>query len=260
MYVFLICAFTVLVVLLLFYIKAYFLLIKKPILKLYEKRKSDINYCLISNMPKRLLDLIVLFEDREFYKHKGLNYNAIKAAFKHNIKHKGAKIGGSSITQQLCKNLYFKFEGTIARKICEAIITLKMEKVLDKRQILELYLNVIYFDNGQYGIVDAAKFYFNKNVCDLTINEIYILVVMLPVVGIYNILNVPKSFCEYKNQKAKNHNGDFTKEEYNIIFEHTADNLDEDLIKINTEAYKKYSLGPMINEKYGIGSMWQKNL
>ncbi len=259
-----ICLAVIMAALIVCIIEACVIMMKKPLLKIYEKRSSEPDYCHYADMSEHLIRIITILEDDIFFEHHGFNFKAFRKCLKHNLKHPDAKIGGSTITQQLCKNLYFHFEPSYRRKLCEAVITLYAERKFSKEKILELYLNVICFDNGQYGIQSASEFYFGKKASELTFNQAYILCAMLPVVGIYNLYRVPKIFCEYKNKKAQAHYAtnslEFTRKEIDEIIRHNEKNLDEELIKRDPESAAAYLRGPMINEKYGIGSEWQEKL
>lgn len=226
----------------------------------YKKRSKEKDFCNIEEIPEELSLILMEMEDDRFLTHKGVDWIAVKDSFIHNLKYSN-KVGASTITQQLCKNLYFSFESSYMRKIIEIIMALRTEKILTKEQILELYMNIIYYDNGQYGIVNAAEFYFGKKVSELTFNEAFFLAVLLPVVGIYNPLRVPEQFCVYRNNKARiRWMCDFiTGNELKSIINHTPDNLDEDMIIHTPEEYEKYVRGPMINERFGVESEWQKN-
>lgn len=241
-------------------IKTYKLIKKNTPLDFYKKRSMEKDFCHIEEMPENLILPLLLMEDNLFFTHKGVDWTAVRKSIIHNIKYAN-KFGASTITQQLCKNLYFSFESSFKRKIAEIFMALHTEKTMTKEQILELYLNIIYFDNGQYGIVNAADYYFGKKVSELTFNESFFLTVMLPVVGIYNPLRVPEKFCKYRNRKAlvRWMITAFTGEELKEIIRHTPDNLDEDLIKHEPKEYEKYVKGPMRNERFGIESEWQKD-
>lgn len=242
--------------------KACKMLREKPIRALYEKRSAEPGYVYFSEMPEQVIRIFVFLEDKEFFTHHGINLKFIRLTIKYNLTHPGAQYGGSTITQQLVKNLYFSFEAVLSRKILEAIIALQMEKELNKQQILELYLNVICYDNGQYGISSAAEFYFGKKVQEMTWNEIFMIASLLPVVGIYNPFREPSKFCSFRNRKAKALRDEnyLTAEEYREIVRHTEKNMDEDLIWPDAALPKKFLQGPMINEKYGPGSPWQREM
>ncbi|HPP31938.1 MAG TPA: PBP1A family penicillin-binding protein [Soehngenia sp.] len=124
----------------------------------------------INKMPKYLLDAFVAIEDERFYEHPGVDIKGIGAAMIDNIK-SGSLRGGSTITQQLVKNVYLTNDVSITRKVKEAYLALQVEKVLTKDQILEAYLNRNYFGQNAYGVQEAARTYFSKDVEDLTLAE-----------------------------------------------------------------------------------------
>ena len=103
-------------------------------------------------MPKVLVDAVLATEDRKFFQHGGVDPVGIARAFLNDIRGKGAEQGGSTITQQYVKNVYLTSERSITRKLKEAVLAVKLERELDKKQILERYLNTIYFGRGAYGV------------------------------------------------------------------------------------------------------------
>lgn len=229
----------------------------KDIRQIYEERKKDKDFCPIEEISTRFIFFVLLFEDNGFYGHKGVAYKKrVFELIKLNIirKIKGlTPIGFSTITQQLIKNLYFSFEPKISRKIKEYFLAINAEKKLTKNEILELYLNVIYFDNGIYGVKNAANFYFNKEPKDLSLNQSCFLAVMLPVVGLYNPLFNPNKFVSYRNKKIEKSflNGYINEKQYKEILRHDENCLDEQLCEPSIE-YQKYNKpGPMINERFG---------
>ena len=104
--------------------------------------------------------VILHTEDSSFFGHKGFNWQYIKMFMKFNLSHFCLK-GGSTISQQLAKNMYLPFAKTFSRKISEAFLTVYIERRMTKYEIFETYLNIVYFGSGQYGIENAAKFYFD---------------------------------------------------------------------------------------------------
>ncbi|WP_160044167.1 transglycosylase domain-containing protein [Paenibacillus sp. USDA918EY] len=127
----------------------------------------------LEEMPKLLVDTFLAVEDRRFYLHQGLDYKGIGRALLNNTLQMRVSEGGSSITQQLARNLYLNREQTLLRKLNEASIALALEKRLSKRVILEMYLNQIYMGEGQYGVKAAAEHYFGiTNLKDLDIMQI----------------------------------------------------------------------------------------
>ena len=124
----------------------------------------------LSQMPQHLLDAFISIEDERFYEHIGVDPLGIMAAIADNFK-SGNLRGASTITQQLTRNLYLSNEVSWTRKITEAYLALKMERVLTKDQILEAYLNRSSFGQNAYGVQEAARTYFSKDVGQLTIAE-----------------------------------------------------------------------------------------
>ncbi len=126
----------------------------------------------IKNMPDYLGKAFISIEDERFYEHFGVDIKGIFAALLEDIKARSSVRGASTITQQLAKNVYLTNEKSLKRKIKEAYIAIKLEKQLNKDQILEAYLNKIYLGQGAYGVKEAAFTYFSKeNLKDLTIAE-----------------------------------------------------------------------------------------
>lgn len=154
--------------------------------KITQIRSSE-NYVTIENIPKSFLEAIVSIEDHRFYKHSGLDAISIVRAAASNIKNFKIISGGSTITQQLAKNIYFSSKRKYTRKIAEAIVALKLEKRLSKEEILELYVNIIYFGSGNYGIKEAANGYFNVEVNDLTLEQSIIIAGLPQAPSIYTI-------------------------------------------------------------------------
>ena len=134
--------------------------------------QSQDDFVKYDDLPKDLIDATVAVEDHRFWEHGSVDFVSIGRAIFSNIKAGEAKEGGSTITQQVSKNLYFMNDKyNRDRKIAELIMSSKLEKNYSKQQIFELYVNTIYYGNGYYGIKAAAKGYFNKEPKDLTIDE-----------------------------------------------------------------------------------------
>lgn len=125
----------------------------------------------LSTLPNYVPTAFLSIEDKNFYSHHGLNYKRILKALYKNLKNRNMGEGASTISQQLIKNTHLTSDKTIDRKVKEMLLTLKMEKQMNKDEILETYLNAIYFGNGAYGLDSASKIYFNKSAKDLTISE-----------------------------------------------------------------------------------------
>lgn len=129
----------------------------------------------LDNMDDKVKDYIITLEDKYFYYHKGFDVVRIAKTMLNNIKHGKIMAGASSISQQYVKNLFLTFKQTWERKIEEAFLTVRLETHYSKDEILEGYLNTIYFGQGIYGVKDASQYYFNKDISNLTIEESIIL-------------------------------------------------------------------------------------
>ena len=139
------------------------------------KGEKDVYYLEYEDIPQAVVDAMISTEDKNFPTHKGVDMKGITRAIWVNIKNKNISEGASTITQQLSRNTFtdfLGFETSWRRKIREMFVALEMEKKYTKRQIMEFYLNNIYFANGHYGIQAASQAYFSKNVDKLTLSEI----------------------------------------------------------------------------------------
>lgn len=134
----------------------------------------------LSRISPTLRQAVVASEDASFFTHEGFDWEGIKAAAKYNLEAGEFKRGGSTITQQLAKNLYLSPERSLFRKAREALITRSLEHHLTKERILELYLNVAEWGQGIYGAEAAARHHFQKSARDLTADEAAWLAAILP--------------------------------------------------------------------------------
>ena len=132
---------------------------------------NNVNYCYFSQINPNCIKAFIAVEDKNFYHHHGLSLPRIAKALINNLGAGYSKEGASTITQQLVKNTYLTNEKTLQRKVREAILALKVEQNFTKDQIIELYLNAIYFGNNVYGIANASEFYFHKTPAELSIAE-----------------------------------------------------------------------------------------
>lgn len=133
-------------------------------------------YASFEEIPPRLIEALLAIEDTLFFEHPGINVDAIVRAMIKNIQNARYVEGGSTITQQLIKNLALTREKTIERKLKEFLLALRLETILSKEEILERYLNHTYFGHGFYGIKTASLGYFRKNMEDLSLKEMAMLV------------------------------------------------------------------------------------
>lgn len=134
----------------------------------------------LNRISPNLRKAVVISEDDTFWEHDGFNFSTMRDALERNLKEGRLAAGGSTITQQLAKNLWFSPERSILRKIKEAIMACRLELTLDKNRILELYLNVVEWGNGIYGAEAAARHHFGKSCASLTEYEAACLAAILP--------------------------------------------------------------------------------
>ena len=188
--------------------------------ELIETGSSSTDWVSLDNISNDFKNAVISVEDKNFYKHQGFDYLRIAKAMMLNIKNKAIVQGASTISQQYIKNMYLDFDQTWSRKIEEAFLTLELEVHYDKDYILEGYLNSINYGQGNYGIKQAAKYYFNKDTNELTLEEAIILA---------GIPKNPSNFNPVSNydnaiKRAKTvaltmvDNGYIDKETYNTLF------------------------------------------
>lgn len=152
----------------------------------------------LSQISPYLIKAVLIAEDDKFWQHEGFDFEAIKKAIEKDIKKKKFLVGGSTISQQLAKNLYLTPTKNPLRKIREAIITWKLEKTLSKKRILELYLNVAEWgDKGIFGIEMASRHYYGKSAKELSAEEAARLAAILPNPRKYNPLSNSR-YIEYR--------------------------------------------------------------
>src|SRR5213593_5062874 len=125
----------------------------------------------LQEIPKPLVNAVIATEDSRFFEHRGVDFVGIARAMLANVVSGRIRQGASTITQQLARSLFLSPKRDFDRKVREVLLALKIEQVLTKEQILELYLNQIYFGHGAYGVQSAAQTYFNKDVGQLSVSE-----------------------------------------------------------------------------------------
>ena len=152
--------------------------------------QSQENYTKIEDLPEFYLNAVIAVEDHRFYDHGAVDIISIGRAVWTNIKSFELREGGSTITQQLAKNIYFTQEKTALRKIAEIFMAFEIEKNCDKDEILELYVNTSYFGDGYYCVKEAANGYFDKEPIDMNEYESSMLA---------GIPNAPSVYAPTKN-------------------------------------------------------------
>lgn len=181
--------------------------------------KDKENYTNFSELPQMYKNAVIAVEDHRFYKHNGIDIIAIGRSAFNDIKAMSFVEGGSTITQQLAKNIYFTQEKKIERKIAEVFMAFEIEKNCDKDEILELYLNTSYFGDGYYTPKEACRGYFNKELNEMTDYECILLA---------GIPNAPSVYAPTKNPElAKQRQKQVMKKmiEYGYLTEEEADNI-----------------------------------
>ncbi len=144
---------------------------EKPLITRIEEIENSDNFVTFSKLPKNYLNAVVAVEDHRFYDHGPIDLIAIARAIWVNVSNWELREGGSTITQQLAKNVVLSQEETASRKLGEVIAAFDIEKNYSKDEILTLYVNTCYFGDGYYGIYEASMGYYNKEPKDLNLDE-----------------------------------------------------------------------------------------
>lgn len=144
---------------------------EKPLITRIDEITSKENYVPFDKLSKDYINAVVAVEDRRYYEHGPIDPIGIARAIWVNISNWELREGGSTITQQVAKNVIFSQEDTVTRKLGEIIAAFDLEKNYSKNEILAIYVNTCYFGNGYYGIYDASMGYYNKEPKDLNLDE-----------------------------------------------------------------------------------------
>ncbi|MBE9528035.1 MAG: PBP1A family penicillin-binding protein [Proteobacteria bacterium] len=216
----------------------------------------------LTTMPKYLIDAFLAAEDSGFYEHEGVSYISIARAFYKNVKAGRIVQGGSTITQQVARSFFLSSEKKISRKIREVIMAYRIERELNKDEILNLYLNQIYLGNGAYGVQAAAETYFGKDVEGLTISEAALLA---------GLPKAPSKYSPYTNLERAKERQEFVlnrmvEEEYINPNDAVAAFFEE--LNLKPKAIKTLWAGPYftehvrryIEEKYGENLLYKGGL
>ncbi len=208
-------------------------------------------YVSIDRIPKKVIYAFVAAEDRNFFKHFGVDIGAIIRAMIANLKAGRVVQGGSTITQQLAKNLFLTRERTIGRKIREALLAIKIERTFSKEKILELYLNQIYLGNGAYGVEAASRVYFGKHVEDLTLEEAALLAGLPKAPSKFNPLVNPELAKTRRNYVLRRmlEEGYITQEEYETAINKPV--VVSESSKYRVSDYVLDMIKEYLSEKYG---------
>ena len=172
----------------------------KPLEEMVQEIRSQKSYTKISNIPDIYKDAVIAVEDHRYYDHKGIDIIAIGRALLNDIRARELIEGGSTITQQLAKNMYFTQDKRLTRKIAEVFMAKKIESNYNKEEILELYVNYIYYGSGYYDIKSASLGYFDKEPQDLTEGESIMLAGIPNAPSVYNPKVSPRLARERQKQ------------------------------------------------------------
>lgn len=198
--------------------------------KVEEIKSETENYTNIEDLPQDYLNAVVAVEDRRFYTHSGIDIISIGRAVVRNITEMDLVEGGSTITQQLAKNVYFTQKKEFTRKIAEIFMAIEIEKNCSKDEILELYVNTSYFGDGYYCVGDAAEGYFDKEPKNMDLYECTLLA---------GIPNAPSVYAPTKNPElAKQRQGQVVNKmvKYKYLTQEQADKImEEDYYEPNNE-------------------------
>ncbi|MBQ3493901.1 MAG: transglycosylase domain-containing protein, partial [Clostridia bacterium] len=164
-----------------------------------EETNKAVCFVNLNTLPKHTKQCFISIEDKNFYEHNGLNYKRMAGAMLKNIKAMKIKEGASTISQQLIKNTHLSSEKTFTRKFNEILLTKQLEKILSKDEILEYYLNVIYFGDNCYGIENASQHYFSKPAKQLNLLESATLAGMIKAPNIYSPIKNSQKSLERRN-------------------------------------------------------------
>ncbi|MGC8972304.1 MAG: transglycosylase domain-containing protein [bacterium] len=159
-----------------------------PLAELYAEKRIIVP---IKDIPQYLKDAVVAIEDERFYSHVGIDLRGIARAIYRDLKRREFSEGGSTITQQLARNVFLTLERTPSRKIMEMLLALRIETTLSKEEILHLYLNIIYLGEGCYGVESASRTYFGKPVKNLNLAECALLA---------GIIRSPENYSPFRNK------------------------------------------------------------
>lgn len=217
-------------------------------IKQWEKEGKNIKISKIwiplNRISPYLVKAVLISEDDKFYRHSGFDIEGIKKAIEKDLKEKKFKYGGSTITQQLAKNLYLNPTKNPVRKIQEAIITWRIEKTLSKKRILEIYLNIAEWGQGIFGAEAASRYYFGKSASGLTPMEAARLASVLPNPIKYS----PVKSSKFVERKANliyfiMQKRGIIKEEYEEVDEESLNQIEQNKAETQTPSVESQSNG-----------------
>ena len=205
----------------------------------------------LEEYPDLVIDLILLIEDQRFYEHVGFDPIRIVKALMNNMLANRVVEGGSTISQQMAKNLFLTNEQTLSRKFNELFIASQMEMQYSKEEILESYLNTLYFGHGIYGLHEASQFFFNQELKDCSITQITMMI------GVINGPSIYSPYIDYEASMDKTHtllsylklNGYLNEEEYQSCINENVNLVEEKYEKSNSSYFIQAVLDEIHHKK-----------
>ena len=219
------------------------------LLTLFYDRKFRI-WIPITGLPDLVINAVVTAEDDTFFEHHGVNYKATREAMLHDVKKRRFSRGGSTITQQMIKNVFLSKEKTVTRKLREYVLAIKAEEILTKHRILEIYLNEVEWGDNIYGIEAASRFYLDKHASELTAAEAALLAGMLPNPHYYNPYKRPAKARDrqervlFNMQQAKL----ITQDEYSAALQEPLKLRQDGSSRMDLSAFKAGNGGPCYHD------------
>ena len=193
---------------------------KEPLETKVNDIRSDFTYVKKEQLPEYYVNAVVAVEDRRYYSHGPVDYIGILRAIVSNIRQQSFEEGGSTITQQVAKNLYYiNRENPVKRKVAECFTAIELEKKYSKDEILEMYVNIICFGSGYYGISEASEGYLKKKVEDINLGEAAMLAGIPNAPSAYSP-RVNKDYCKSRTGKVLKsllNNKYITQEQYDSV-------------------------------------------
>lgn len=187
--------------------------------------KNNPNFVSIEEVPKDYINAIIAVEDHRYYDHGAIDIIGLTRAVFTNIKNKELQEGGSTITQQVAKNLYFiEEDSAFRRKVAEMFMAIDIENNYSKEDILEMYINTIYFGDGYYGIKEACEGYLNKEPKDMNLAESTMMAGIPNAPSVY-APTVNKELCKQRQNKVIS-----SMVEYGYLNQEQADSIDQSFI------------------------------
>ena len=213
-------------------------------------KEENREYVKYDDIPARIIEGLVAIEDTQFFEHHGINPDAISRAIIKDIQAGGFVEGASTLTQQLIKMLILTREKKLIRKVKEALLAIRLETILTKEEILERYLNHVYFGHGYYGIKTAAKGYFNKDLYELSLKEMAILVGLPRAPSFYDPTKNLKISLARANQVITRLNtlGWINKEQFETSMKESPEIFNQTLTKNKAPFAVDYAISLLVND------------